>query len=139
MNYVSPVDFRRAEGGRKAFGRRSPNFGFGSEFKLRRLSTYAAAPKAVRKTFGSRPACSVAREMQPGVARRSEGGRKVIGRCLASSASEAELNVLPLIAVFADPEGTAKVVRRWPLRTLARNVNPIRINPDIREEVSHEQ
>ncbi len=29
MNYASPVDFRRAEGGRKAFGRRLPNFGLG--------------------------------------------------------------------------------------------------------------
>jgi len=140
MNYASPVDFRRAEGGRKSFGSRLPNFGFEPEFKLRPLPTYVAAPTALRKTFGSRPACSVAREMPSGgVARRSEGGRKVIGRRLANSASEAEFNVLPLIAAFAGPEGTAKVVRRWPLCTLARHVNPIRINPDIREEVSHER
>jgi len=138
MNYASPVDFRRAEGGRKAFGRRLPNFGFGPEFNLRPPLTYAAAPTAVRKAFESRPACSVAREMPPGgVARRSEGGRKVIGRRLANSASEAEFNVLPLTAALAGPEGTAKVVRRWPLCTLARHVNPIRINPAIREEVSH--
>ncbi len=62
----------------------------------------------------------------------------MIGRCLANSASEAEFNVLQLIAAVAGPAGTPKVVRRWPLCTLARHMNPIRINPDIREEVSHE-
>jgi len=140
MNYASPVDFRRAEGGRKSFGSRLPDFGFGPEFKLRPLPTYVAAPTALRKSFGSRPACSVAREMPTGgVAGRSVGGRKVSGRRLANSRSEAEFNLLPLIAAFACPEDTAKVVRRWPLCTFARHLNPIRINPDIREEVSHER
>ena len=55
----------------------------------------------------------------------------MIGRCLANSASEAEFKILPLVAAFAGLEGTAKVVRRWPLCTLARHVNSIRINPDI--------
>ncbi len=63
----------------------------------------------------------------------------MIGRRLAYFPSEAEFNLLPLIAAFACPEGTAKVVRRWALCTLARHVNPIRVNPDIREEVSHER
>ena len=122
MKHASLVDFRRAEGGRKSFGSRLRDFGFGPEFKLRPLPIHIAALTALRKSFGSRPACSVGEMPTGGVARRSEGGRKVIGRCLANSASEAEFNVLPLIAAFAGPEGTAKVVRRWPLCTLASHV-----------------
>ena len=140
MYYASLVDFGRAEGGRKSFGSRLPDFGFGPEFKLRPLPTYVAALTALRKSFGSRPACSVAREMPTGgVARRSEGGRKVIGRCLANSASEAEFNVLPLIAAFAGPEGTAKVVRRWPLCTLASHVTQSTSIPTCERRFAHER
>lgn len=140
MNHASPDDFRRAEGGRKSFGSRLPNFGFEPEFKLRPLPTYVAALTALRKSFGSRPACSVAREMPSGrVARRSEGGRKVIGSCLANSASEAEFNVLRLIAAFAGLEDTAKVVRRWPLCTLARQVTQSASTPTFEKRFPHER
>ena len=140
MYHASLVDFGRAEGGRKSFGSRLADFGFGPEFKLRPLPTYVAALTALRKSFGSRPPCSVARAMPTGgVARRSEGGRKVIGRCLTNSASEAEFNVLPLIAAFAGPEGTAKVVRRWPLCTLASHVTQSTSIPTCERRFAHER
>src|SRR5438105_15755405 len=110
MSQASLVDLSTAEGGRKSFGSRLPDFGFGPEFKLRPLPIHIAALRALRKSFGSRPACSVAREMPTGgVERRSEGGRKVIGRCLANSTSEGEFNVLP----WSLPSQGQKAPRRW--------------------------
>lgn len=63
----------------------------------------------------------------------------MIGRRLVNFASEAEFSVLPLIASVAAPEGAAKVVRRWAVCRLARQVSQSASTPTSERRFSHDQ
>src|SRR5438445_100747 len=73
-----------AEVGQESFWSRLPVFRSRAEFKLGPLTTPETAKKAQSESLGSRPACSVAREMPTGgvatVRRWTEGDRKVSGQ-----------------------------------------------------------
>lgn len=102
------------------------------------------APGVVQESSWSRPACTVAGQMQSitnteGVLHATEGGRKAIGRRLANFASPAEFNALPQIVSVAASEGVAKAVRRRPVCRLARTNAGASFNPAVREEVCHER
>jgi hypothetical protein len=119
MNSVISRRSTRAQGAQESLWSRLLDFASRVQFNARPQIGSVDRAKARLESLWSRPPYRFAREM-PRPA--TEAARKVIGRWMANFASDAEFDVLPLIASVACPDGVAKVVRRWPVCRLAREL-----------------